>query len=151
VRTYARAKTRQIAAHRVLIAVALLGLLASCGGSEKPSAPSPSASAAPNGSADDDSLRDAVQAYSDAFLTGEAAAFDMLSKRCRDRVGKAEFLGILDTAKSTYGSAIPIKSFDADIQGTLARVTYTYDLKAINQDAEPWTRESGKWKQDDCP
>jgi hypothetical protein len=45
---------------------------------------------------------------------------------------------------------LPVRSFVAEVSGDLARVTYTYDLKAINQDAEPWVREDGKWKEDDC-
>jgi len=41
-------------------------------------------------------------------------------------------------------------AYDADIAGDMARVTYTFDLAAINQDSEPWVRESGVWRQDDC-
>jgi len=99
---------------------------------------------------DADELRAAVQDYSDAFLTGDSDAYDMLSKRCKNRTSKESFLGIIDSAKAMYGSALPIKTFDADIQGTLARVTYTYDLRAINQEAEPWVKEGGTWREGDC-
>lgn len=92
-----------------------------------------------------------MQAYSDAFLKGEAnAAYAMLSKRCRDRVARAEWSDIVEQAKQTYGSALPIKTFDAQVSGDMARVTYTFDLAAINQDAEPWVREGGSWREDDC-
>ena len=29
-------------------------------------------------------------------------------------------------------------------------LTYTYDVVAINQTAEPWVREGGSWREDDC-
>lgn len=143
-----------------LIASALL--LSACGGNNETASdptssvsptvasasatPTPSESATPS---DEDELKDAVTSYSDAFLTGDIAAYDLLSKRCRDRMSRNYFLGILVAAEDTYGSALPIKTFVADVQGKLARATYTYDLEAINQDAEPWVNESG-WKNDDC-
>lgn len=96
-------------------------------------------------------LRTAVQAYSDAYLTGKSStAYALLSARCRKRMSSSAFSALTSAAQATYGSALPIKSFDAEVSGNLARVTYTYDLKAINQDAEPWVREDGKWKEDDC-
>jgi hypothetical protein len=45
---------------------------------------------------------------------------------------------------------LPIVSYDAQVSGDHARVTYTYDVAALNQDAEPWVREEGFWKTDDC-
>lgn len=116
--------------------------------SESPTAEeSPTTAPEPNDAAE---LRTAVVAYSDAFLTGDVEAYEMFSQRCRDRTSKNEFVGILAAANSTYGSALPIKTFDPTISGDLARVTYTYELAAINQDSEPWVREQGEWKQDDC-
>lgn len=97
-----------------------------------------------------DELRDAVQAYSDAYLTGDMAAYEMLTERCRDRLSQEQFRTLVAMAKSMYGSALPVRSFDAEVSGDLARVTYTYDVSAINQNAEPWTREGGVWKEDDC-
>lgn len=97
-------------------------------------------------------LRRAVTAYSDAFLTGKSdAAYTLFSDRCKQRTDRAEFAGIVAQAKDLYGSKLPLRSFKADISGDLARVTYTYDISAINQDSEPWVREDGEWKQDDCP
>jgi hypothetical protein len=77
-------------------------------------------------------------------------AHALLSARCRKRMSPNAFSTLTSAAEKTYGSALPIKSFDAQGSGDLARVTYTYDLKAINQNAEPWVRENGKWKEDDC-
>jgi hypothetical protein len=109
--------------------------------------PAPSASAGDSATA----LRTAVQAYSDAYLTGKSStAYALLSARCRKRMSNSAFSALTSAAETTYGSALPIRSFDAEVSGDLARVTYTYDLKAINQDAEPWVREDGKWKEDDC-
>jgi hypothetical protein len=111
------------------------------------------ASPAPSASAGDSTkpLRAAVQAYSDAYLTGRSTtAYALLSARCRKRMSPNAFSTLTSAAEKTYGSALPIKSFDAQGSGDLARVTYTYDLKAINQNAEPWVRENGKWKEDDC-
>lgn len=96
-------------------------------------------------------LRTAVQAYSDAYLTGRSStAYALLSARCRKRMSNDAFSALTSAAKKTYGSALPLRSFDAEVSGDLARVTYTYDLKAIDQDAEPWVREDGQWKEDDC-
>jgi hypothetical protein len=96
-------------------------------------------------------LKIAVQAYSDAFLSGDAKkAYGLLSERCRKRTSLSEFTGIVTAAKGLYGNPLPFKTYSAKVSGGLARVTYTYAVKAINQDSEPWSRESGTWHQDDC-
>lgn len=120
------------------IAPAVLLLTACGGGNDAPA------------KADDSALRDAVQAYSDAFLTGDdAAAFDALSARCQDKVGADAFGTVVNAAGKTYGTALPIKTFDADVNDTQARVTYTYDMAAIDQKDQPWVDEGG-WKYDAC-
>lgn len=96
-------------------------------------------------------LRANVQAYSDAFLTGDGeGAYALLSKRCQDRNGQEEFASMVVSAGELYGSALAFTSFDAQVSGDLARVSYTYDVASINQDAEPWVREGGIWHEDDC-
>ena len=96
-------------------------------------------------------LRQAVVAYSDAFLDAKSkVGYELFSARCKERVTLSEFTGMLTAAKQMYGKAMPIKTFEAQISGNLARVTYTYDVPALNQTKEPWVREDGKWKQDDC-
>lgn len=96
-------------------------------------------------------LRQAVVAYSDAFLDAKpTAGYELFSARCKERAALSEVTGMLTAAKQMYGKAVPIKSFEAQISGDLARVTYTYDVPALNQNKEPWVREDGKWKQDDC-
>ena len=122
------------------------------GGSAAPAgAQSAALSAAPSAASASAELKAAVQAYSDAFLTGEATtAYKLLSERCRKRTSLSEFTGIVTAAKQMYGSALPLQTYSAKVSDDLARVTYTYAVKAINQEAEPWTREGGRWHQDDC-
>ncbi|MEU4712476.1 hypothetical protein AB0F73_02230 [Micromonospora purpureochromogenes] len=139
--------------------------LAACGSNaDKPEASSSSTSAAPAATSVSDAaatptaqtpseaeLRQAVVAYSDAFLDAKpTVGYELFSARCKERVTLSEFTGMLMAAKQMYGKAMPIKSFEAQMSGDLARVTYTYDVPALNQTKEPWVREDGKWKQDDC-
>src|SRR4029079_16094615 len=100
---------------------------------------------------DADELRVNVQTYSDAYLTGQPiAAYRLLSKRCKDRMSLSYFTGLVTAAKQQYGSALAFKTYSAEISGDLARVTYTYDVAAINQENEPWVKENGDWHEDDC-
>ncbi|MFJ9314816.1 hypothetical protein ACIRN4_11535 [Pimelobacter simplex] len=108
-----------------------------------PTQPSPNATDAVG-------LRAAVQAYSDAFLTGDAArSYALLSARCRDRHARSEWDDILAAARQSFGEALPLKSYEEEVSGHLARVTYTYAVSQINQSDEPWVDENG-WKNDDC-
>ncbi|WP_205650612.1 nuclear transport factor 2 family protein [Actinoplanes solisilvae] len=121
--------------------------------SEKPAAITPASpvTSQPAKAEGSTELRQAVQAYSDAFLTGDATtAYGLLSERCRKRTSLSTFTGIVSAAEQMYGSALPFESYSAKESDDLARVTYTYSIKAINQEAEPWTREAGNWHQDDC-
>jgi hypothetical protein len=96
-------------------------------------------------------LRTAVQIYSDAYLTGNAhVAYAELSKRCQDRLSYGNFSTLALRAENLYGSALPVKTYKAQISGDLARVTYTYAIKAIDQADQPWTREHGHWRYDAC-
>lgn len=144
---------------RFLAPLAMVALaLTACGGGNEPSAhrstPSPAAvtSASPTPTkAAVPPLRSAVKAYSDAYLTGDAkGAYALLSARCQKRMSAPEFRAIVAQARDLYGSALPIKTYHADVQGDLARVSYTYDVSAINQDSEPWVLEDGAWHEDDC-
>jgi hypothetical protein len=111
----------------------------------------PSQSPSPTKTAAPDPLRVAVQAYSDAYLTGKPlVSYNLLSKRCQARVSLSYWTGLVTAAKDAYGSALPIKTYSEHVEGTLARVTYTYDVSAIDQTDEPWVMESGHWHEDDC-
>jgi hypothetical protein len=141
----------------VMISLLLLVPLAACSSGDKGADPAPSSqtpSTTPSASPVVDqtsALHAAVQSYSDAYLTGHGkAAYALLSARCQTRYTAKEFGELVNQAGKMYGSALPMKSFDAEVSGSLARVTYTYDVEAINQDAEPWVNEGGKWHEDDC-
>jgi hypothetical protein len=157
----------QSIARRLALGAAVLGLLAGCG--EQAGAESrtdtPGTAAAANEAAEstttattgastpapEDDLRVAVQTYSNGFLGGDpTVAYDYFSERCKEKVSLSYFTGIVMAAKVTYGSVLPIMSYDAQVSGDLARVTYTFEVSALNQDAEPWVREAGLWKTDDC-
>lgn len=156
-----------------IVAVAALIGLSACSGSgddssatvqaTQPSAsatatsstPSPMSSTTPASTADaeagDVELKQAVQAYSDAYLTGDAdAAYALLSARCQKRMTKPEFTALVGRAKAQFGDALPFKSYDAELNGNQARVTYTYTVASINQEQEPWVLEDGAWREDDC-
>lgn len=148
--------------HRLTLAAAVLGLSMACGvqsdAETRTDSPATSETAEPtaaparaNAPGPEDELRVAVQGYSDGFLGGDpTVAYEYFSARCQEKVSLSYFTGIVTAAKMTYGNALPIASYDAKVSGDLARVTYTYDVVALNQDAEPWVREEGLWKTDDC-
>ncbi len=98
-----------------------------------------------------DELQQAVQGYSDAFLGAQPVeAYEYFSARCTDRVSLSYFTGIVIAAKDIHGEPLTITTYDAEVAGDLARVTYTYDVPALSQMREPWSRENGVWKLDDC-
>ncbi len=146
---------------RAIVTTAAAFGLAACSASGSPAPVSAPASAAQGtssaaaASASSDlaaeSLRTAVSAYSDAYLSGAGrAAWDLLSKRCQVRLSVEEMQSETATAKQLYGP-VKITSFSVDeLSGNLARVTYTYPVPALNQTSEPWVRESGQWREDDC-
>lgn len=103
------------------------------------------------GSTGDGSLERAVRSYSAAYLSGDGeAAHDLLSERCRERVPLDEFNPAVAAAPRLYGGA-EMTSLTVDEQsGDLARVTYRYTIRDIDQEKEPWVRENGGWRNDDC-
>jgi hypothetical protein len=142
---------------KIITAMATTFLLAACtsSGSEDPGlqaettkAATPTATPTPADPAE--GLEDAVETYSNDFLSGRGvAAYDQLTQKCKDSVAKSEFISISTEANDTYGN-LPIKSYEADVEGTVAKVTYTYDNAEIDQTDEQWIKEDGVWKNDDC-
>ncbi|MFD4642471.1 nuclear transport factor 2 family protein [Lentzea sp. NPDC058436] len=111
-------------------------------------------SGAPAGSSaapDNTALEQQVRAYSTAFLAGDGdAAYDLLSQRCKERNTRPNFVTLVQQAGTTYGPQ-EMRSLKVDqAAGDLARVTYTYDRAELDQRGEPWVRESGVWRIDDC-
>ena len=111
----------------------------------KPSATTPTADPA------DAALRTAVQAYSDAYLSGDAkAAYALLSDRCQKRYTLDGFSLLVSQAKTLYGNPLPMTSYKAHIADGMARVTYTYTIAGINQTDQPWTLAGSGWRDDNC-
>ncbi|MFD4670468.1 hypothetical protein ACFWNN_12075 [Lentzea sp. NPDC058450] len=138
----------------LLVAVAVTG----CGGTGGETAPAsevPAAAATTttttSAATDNTALELQVRAYSTAFLAGDGdAAYDLLSQRCKERNTRPNFVMLVQQAGTLYGPQ-EIRSLKVDqAAGDLARVTYTYDSAELDQRGEPWVRESGVWRIDDC-
>lgn len=123
-----------------LAAVAMVGLVA-CGGGGSGGAPVDERAR----------LEESVRSYSAAYLGGRPeSAYALLSARCRDRLSLAELTAATTAAQRLYGGARMTALEVETLEGSLARVTYHYDNPALDQQAEPWTKEDGQWRQDDC-
>ncbi|HWJ64868.1 MAG TPA: hypothetical protein VNS19_23040 [Acidimicrobiales bacterium] len=96
------------------------------------------------------SLEDAVRAYTDAFLGGEdEAAYALLSERCHGEMASADFKDIVDQAEATYGGET-ITTYDENVNGNTATVTYELTDPVLNQTNERWVLENGAWLNDEC-
>ena len=96
-------------------------------------------------------LERSVRAYSEAYLGGDAeAAHALLSERCQERLTLDAFRPSVAGGRAAYGEAKMTSLSVDELSGNLARVTYRYDVAAIDQEREPWVREGGGWRQDDC-
>jgi hypothetical protein len=112
--------------------------LAGCGGTDPQSTPP-------------DGPRETVYAYSQAYLGGHGgAAHALLSTRCKKLITEAEMITLAGLAKQWYGPQ-PIATYDEHVTGEHAKVTYTYTVDSLNQKDQPWVRESGAWRNDNCP
>lgn len=136
---------------KIWLGALVLVLATGCGGGATgPKVPSATGVDSEAAAATED-LRAAVQHYADAFLTADAdASYALLSERCQARTSLATWRGLIEQMGVAYGSPLRLTSYTAKVSGDLARVTYTFSEAAINQSAEPWVRENGKWHEDDC-
>jgi hypothetical protein len=125
---------------------------------DAPGTASPDGSPAPEGSKppgldgplDEPQLREAVLAFSEAYLSGVVdTAYALMSERCRQRSTRAEFAHDVALVQEMYDPE-PIRSLVTDVESDRARVTYTYGEFDLNQTGEPWTLEAGQWHNDDC-
>jgi hypothetical protein len=100
----------------------------------------------------DTALRDAVQGYSDAYLTGDAdTAYAYLSPRCQTALGQDAFAADVESAANNYGEPLPFQVYKASEVGGAAFVTYTYkEAPEINARGQLWTRDGGSWHFDAC-
>ncbi|SDO10379.1 nuclear transport factor 2 family protein [Lentzea jiangxiensis] len=131
----------------------LAAVLTGCGSTGSGTTLAPETPAAISSSAppDNSALEQQVRAYSTAFLAGNGdVAYDLLSQRCKERNTRPNFVMLVQQAGKLYGPQ-EIRSLKVDqAAGDLARVTYTYDKAELDQRGEPWVRESGVWRIDDC-
>ena len=127
-------------------------LLSGCGGgSDQPAdKPAPTSKAPTTTPAPGDALEESVRAYSAAFLRGDgAAAYELLSKRCRNRTRLSEFEALAEQAQARYGPE-EIATLKVKVNGDQAQATYTYaQSQILDQDNERWVNEAG-WRNDDC-
>lgn len=108
----------------------------------------PTATPTPAGAAD---LEQAVKAYTAQYFSGDAKAYDALSKRCKGKIDRAGYKAVVEQAKADYGPDHPATDVKADVSGTLARVTYKIKgVPKLDQDGQPWAREGDAWKYDAC-
>ncbi len=117
----------------------------------RPSSPAPSSTA--SGSPAEIELRAAVQAYSDASLTGKVpAALRLMSQRCRDTMDEQQFTAEVELNGSMHSEPLELQSYDAEVDGKRALVSYTYVVVESDTEptGEPWVLESGGWRNDAC-
>lgn len=107
---------------------------------------------------DPEELRSAVRTYSRAVLSGEGESWDMLSARCRGKVSKNEMNTASGLLSMAFEDEEPSFAVIEDDNGKVltdnlpdrVMVTYGYNQHALDQSREPWVRESGSWKNDEC-
>jgi hypothetical protein len=135
--------------------VVLLGLFAACGGDDQRPAESSGLDtirkAALLGAALEGTAEDAARAYAGSFIAGDAdTAYGMLSRRCRDTIGRDAFEVAVAAVALEFSTArleeVTVTVTDDDA----ARVTSSFDQPALDQVGEPWLLEDGAWRNDDC-
>lgn len=97
-------------------------------------------------------LRVDAQAYTNAYITADLnAAWDLLSTRCQAFIGRHHFDSNSIDANYTYGQPHQITTFYAHVHGRRAELTYSFaDAPGLDKTAQPWVRQRGAWRNDDC-
>ncbi|WP_049566839.1 hypothetical protein [Streptomyces sp. SBT349] len=99
----------------------------------------------------EDALTRAVTAYIETVTIPDTdTTWPMLSGRCQELWGRAEFDSRAEFAYQTAGPQ-EIQTVTVDqIEGDLARVSYTTNAPIWEGDQEAWVREDGAWRLDSC-
>lgn len=121
------------------------------------SAPATSAAATPtpapseSAEAPEAALEASYRTYIKAFLTGDgAAAYELLSERCKAEMPLSEFAEVTETAADLYGLVdYTIESVEVD--GKRGTLDATYPVEALNQGGgSVWVLEGDEWRSDKC-
>ncbi|MDR6119297.1 major membrane immunogen (membrane-anchored lipoprotein) [Aeromicrobium sp. SORGH_AS981] len=146
--TYAPRMRRRL----VAVAVVPLLLLGACGGSDSGSAPTatePGPAESASG-AQGEALEQAVVRDVDAFHGGRADdAYAFLSARCRQELPFTEFRRMTSQATALDGDD-PLRDVEATADGARGTVSYELDVESLSERDQPWVREDGGWRNDDC-
>jgi hypothetical protein len=142
----------------ITLTAAMLLALTACSSDSDDKDPGPVAttstnapSAAQPAKADTAGLESAVRLYTDAYFKGDVATvYGMLSDGCTETITKPAMQALTDRAVGDYGHQ-DVKRFEVDqVSGDTARVSYGVGLPKFDQKQQPWVREGGDWKYDDC-
>lgn len=152
--------------HLILGTTLLLALSACASGNDESLQPaetvtvteSPSSSAAepeppaePAASSEDD-LRAAAETFFVAFFGGDgAAAYEMLSDRCKGATPLSEYASVVEAANELYGQ-VQVEIRDVRIDGDRGLVDADTGVPALEQ-SEPgfdWVMVDGRWLSDKC-
>jgi hypothetical protein len=157
-----------------LIALVALAALAGCSSDDEPeTTPTPSSTAAGSSSApapapatdsvtvseaptsEEEVLKQRVQTYTTAMFAGDgAAAYELLSPKCRKEVPLSELAATAEQINTTYGEvdftidSVRIEGDQADVDGTTG--VPALDEPDPNAEEFNWVRESGEWFNDPC-
>ena len=94
----------------------------------------------------------AVQAYNDAYYTGDARTVRRLRvSLCRELSWEEGLPSQVNKAATEYGEPQRITSFRARTAGRLAFVTYAFEDPDLRRHrGEAWSREPEGWRYADC-
>ncbi|MEV6386235.1 hypothetical protein AB0M31_43295 [Streptomyces sp. NPDC051773] len=104
-------------------------------------------------------LEAAVRAYNAAYFANDPdTAHGMVSARCQKQITPAGMALLTERAEQTeqaIGDSEPkdVKRFEVDeisASGDEARVSYGVGIPKFDHKQEPWVREGGVWRYDDC-
>ena len=84
-------------------------------------------------------------------LSGDAAtAYDLMSRRCKDKESLAEFAPIAKSAAELYGQ-VDYTIDSVTVDGDHGTVDATYAVDALNSPGgSTWLLEDGGWHSDKC-
>lgn len=96
-------------------------------------------------------LETAVRRYAETSFSGDVqGAYALLSDRCRETVSLAEFRRETADSMRMYRGTKVISYTEESREGSRAKISVSLTRPEIDQDFEPWVRDTGGWHTDDC-